>query len=142
MAKTGRQSIDLLTEDNRLEELSLNVFMGYVTDIKNKKTGEMGRAWAMDANNQCFDPKHNEYVQVCSERDVTPLRLFGGEPAKTSRAIIDRVAAQVTDDEINYAISGGDKSPRNLKWVFYICIMEAVILLIIIIAKIHQAGVF
>jgi len=134
----GKQDGVLIRTDNWVQDLSLNMFMSYATDIKKTGQGEMPRAWGIDASNQVYDHASNRYIQVWTELDTTPLQLFGGEPQKITRETMERVEQQVTDDEINYSNSGKNKL-GPVKWMGITTVMLAAILMAEIIVKIIQA---
>lgn len=134
----GKQDGVLIRADNWVQELSLNMVMSYATDLKKAGNGEMPRAWGVDASNQSFDHSSNRYLQVWTELDTTPLQLFGGEPQKVTRETMERVAQQVTDDEINYNNSGKNKL-GPVKWMGITTVILALILAAEIVIKIVQA---
>lgn len=139
MSKTGKLDVTYFPKDNSIQEFSLRVFMGLATDMKEERSGEMVRAWNIDTSNQIFNPRTQSYEQVISEMDATPIQMFGPEPRKASKESINAIAAQVTDDEINYVLSG-KKITRHLKWVGIVAVVLAVVIMIMIFFKIKQAG--
>jgi hypothetical protein len=139
-SKYGKQITLLLREDNWAVDMLLEVFLGYCTNINIVKDGEIPRGWGVDSGNQVLDKRRSGYVQVCSERDSTPIRLFGEEPKEISTATIEALAAQVTDNEINYDLE--KKRKPNQKWVGAVVIILVLLFCGMIVAKLKQNGVF
>ncbi len=140
-AKVDHQPIILLKEDNSIVDLNLEIYYSMATDKNKKQPGEMNTAYLIDTSNQVWDPLLGGYVQVNTERDVAPLRLFGEEPQKFSTDMIDSVADQVTDDEINYALNKRNNL-SHLNKLGWVAIILGLVLAGEVIAKLHMSGVF
>jgi hypothetical protein len=137
--KKGHQDLLLLAGDGGAYPLSHPVYKGYTGDLQ----VEMGaRAWAIASTRnqvQCKIPSLNMgYVQFVDEMDVTPLHLFGEDPVPVSKEMINRVAEQVTDDEIYSNLNRG-KKVRNLKWLGWVAVILAIGLIGLVFYKMtHQ----
>ena len=131
----------LLTEENTILYLGNYVRKGFSTDLKEEHSGEMGRSWGISEGNQLWDPENKEYVQLVSERDCTPLGIFGKAPVKITRAAMNRIAEKVTAEEINYARSHG-KHNKESKWMGIVDIGLLCVLAYVIVAVVHAQGVF
>lgn len=140
-ARPDHQDMCLLGADNSIMDKNLNVIMECATDKNRRLLGEMSRGWIIDQSNQVRDDARGGYVQICADCDATPIQIFGNPPAKLTQKKVTTISAQITDDEIYYAINKGMKSDlANKLWV--VILILTVILGIEIIGKLHVSGVF
>jgi hypothetical protein len=141
-ATSGHTWQILMEEDNSLSDNRQPVHLNFMTDKEKKQMkGEMVNAWAIDAANQVYDKGLGGYIQVSTMRDVTPVRLFGDEPEKVTKTTMEKMAHQVTEDEINYSVNK-HFNPSTLNRLTWIAILLALGLIMEIAAKMHVAGVF
>lgn len=82
------------------------------------------KAWGLDISNQVKDKRKKgtgRYIQFVGELNADPIRLFGDNERKTTKAVINAIADEVTAEAVAYEQHRTHIGP--LKWVGVIGIL-------------------
>lgn len=127
----ARQDVLLLTETGDIDGFKLEAESAYIV------SPDTVEAWELDYNQQVIHEKSGRNIQVISERDKKPLRVYRFRPTLEGQST-DVIASRTQDEELAFMNTVRAKN-RMLTWVGIIAALFAVVISIVVLAQLKNS---